>query len=387
MIDGLLGDAPGAAWRTYSPVLRAKTSEWKALAALSPGVRRRIAPIIEFVPNWRDPGASSSTRRRRAPQTPAEYVQRFLASCQDAVPSGTRAFAYFGLAGPDGTWSGIDLWSEFASRVPDGTRVVPLIDLGAVGTSASLTRLAGARGQLGLRLSRQDLVPGLVARIADALHALDGTAASPHLIIDLKDAPGAISHDYIRAALNGARTYATVSVLAGVFPADLSEFHPEVGRELRPRTEWSTWRGEVVATSIDDRRLGFSDYTTQCANYAPSPEVRGSVSLRYTTDDSILVFRGRQANSSAGLGNTQMHGHCRLLVRSADYAGAAFSAGDQRISCWSEPSNGHPGNQEQWRTASIVHHITQVVVQLQDAAGSSEAVRAWARGQAPAACP
>lgn len=80
-----------------------------------------------------------------------------------------------------------------------------------------------------------------------------------------------------------------------------------------------------------------------------------------------------------------MHGHCRLLVNRPDYDGAAFSEGDQRIHCWTDPGNG-TGNAMQWRTAAIVHHITHTVAQLQDPVGSSANARVWARRQPAAEC-
>lgn len=69
MIDALLGDSPAGDWRVYVPVLRAKASEWKALKQLTPGVRHRIAPILEFIPDWKEPGAATGKGKRRAPQT------------------------------------------------------------------------------------------------------------------------------------------------------------------------------------------------------------------------------------------------------------------------------------------------------------------------------
>jgi hypothetical protein len=386
LIDVLLGDTSADNWRMYVPALRAKASEWKAFAALTPGVRRRIAPIIEFVPHWKEPGANASTRKRWAPQTPAEYVQRFLESCATATPSGTRSFVYFGLAGSDAKWSGIDLWSEFEARVPSQLRIVPLADLGAAGSSSALARVTRSRREVGLRFERADIGPALASRISGALQKLGVSAASAHLFVDLKDAPAAVSHAEIRAELVNAGVFAAVVVLAGVFPPHLMKYSPDKGRESEPRSEWSTWLREHHATPRADPPLGFGDYTTQCAHYAPSPEMRGSVSLRYTMDDEFLVFRGRRANSGSGLGNNQIHGHCILLVRSTDYAGAPFSSGDQRLYCWTDPTKG-PGNPEQWRIASLVHHITNVVVQLQDPTFSSATFRAWARGQVPAPCP
>jgi hypothetical protein len=383
LIDALLGDPPAEDWRVYLPVLRAKASEWKALAALSPGVRRRTSPIIEFVPYWKEPGASTSTRQRRAPKTPAAYVQHFLESCVKATPSATRSFVYFGLAGPEAKWSGMHLWSEFEICVPAQKRIIPLIDLPAVKSSAVLAHVARSRGEAALRFESIDVGPTLAARITDALRSLELTAASVHLVLDLKDAPAAVSHARLRAALVNANEFASVVLLAGVFPRDLTDYHPGITAE--PRIEWQAWSREHFATPVSDRLFGFGDYTTQCAHYRPSPEVPGSVSLRYTTDEAILVFRGRQSNSSTGLGHEQMHGHCRLLVNRPDYDGAAFSDGDQRIHCWTNPANG-TGNAMQWRAAAIVHHITHAVVQLQDSVGSSATVRAWARGQVTPDC-
>lgn len=384
MIDVLLGDPPADDWRIYTPVLRAKASEWNALASLTPGVRRRIAPIIEFVPDWKQPGASTSTRKRRAPQTPAEYVQLFLESSVKATPSPTRSFVYFGLVGSDPQWSGIDLWSEFGSRVPAQTHIVPLADLGSAISSPALARVARSRGEVALRLSRSDVGPMLASRLADALASFGVATASAHIILDLKDGPAAVSHAQLLAAIGNVDEFASIVILAGVFPPDLTRYQQGITPE--PRSEWQTWWRQHFGTLPGERLLSFGDYTTQCAHYQPSPEVPGSVSLRYTTDDAILVLRGRQSNNSTGLGHEQIHGHCRLLVARSDYDGAAFSCGDHRVHCGTTPSNG-TGNAMQWRTASLSHHITHVVVQLQDPVGASTNARAWARAQTTAACP
>jgi hypothetical protein len=385
LIDHLLGDPVAEDWRMYVPVLRAKASEWNALEFLTPGVRHRIAPVIEFIPDWHAPGASTSGRKRRAPQTPAEYVQRFLESSVKATPSGTRSFAYFGLAGSAGMWSGIDLWSEFECRTPAQARIVPLTDLRAVGTSPALVRAVRSRGEVGLRFGSPDVGPALATNLTSALMQLGVDAASVHLIVDLKDGPGAVSHAQVRTAVGMAGAFASVVALAGVFPQYLSQYQP--GITLEPRTEWQVWWNDHVSTPADERLLAFGDYTTQHAHYHVTPEeARGTVSLRYTADDDFLVLRGRKSNSATGFGHNQMHGHCRLLIARPEYAGAAFSWADHRIHCWTNPSNG-TGNFMQWRSASFVHHITLAVAQLQDPIGSSAAFRAWARSQAPAACP
>jgi hypothetical protein len=254
-----------------------------------------------------------------------------------------------------------------------------------VAGSASLaTAVQHAGAEVGVRIYANELNTSFAGRIQTAIRQVGGRAGRTHLIIDLKNSPTAVSHDSIRRSVGNIAAFASVVVLAGVFPFDLTQYQTGVTAEAR--IEWDTWWREHRATQASDRFLCFGDYTTQCAHYRPSPALPGSVSLRYTTDGAILVFRGTQANSRAGLGYEQIHGHCRLLVGRQDYDGAAFSAGDQRIHCWTDPTRG-PGNPEQWRTACLVHHITHVVAQLQDAAGSSATARAWARSQPSAACP
>ncbi len=383
MIDTFLGVPTADDWRTYCPVLRAKASEWQALKQLAPGVRQRIAPILEFIPDWETPGATTTGRKRRAPQTPAEYVVRMLDSSAGATPAGMRSFIYFGLSHPSAIWTGIDLWREFAARVPASRRVIPLADLSSLANAASLPNVARTRGEFGLRIEANDVGTQLALRIAAALRATGLGPEAVYIVVDLRDTPAARSHAQVRKALGNANRFASVVVLAGVFPADLTQYQPGVASESR--TEWTTWWREHVTTPTDERMLAFGDYTTQCARYQPSPEVPGSVSLRYTIDDAVLVFRGRQSNNGTGLGHDQMHGHCRLLVARSDYDGAAFSLGDQCITCWTDPANG-TGNAMQWRTASVVHHITHVVAQLHDPVGTSVSARAWARSQPAHPC-
>lgn len=383
MIDMLLGESPPDDWRVYSPVLRGKASEWRVLEELASIIRQRIAPIIEFVPDWTAPGSNDDSGNRRSARTPGEYVDRFLASSVRVTPQGARSFLYFGLAGPGSLWQGVDLWSAFNSRLPQGVRLIPLVDLASSGF-VSLSRAVRSCGEIGLRLEAGDVTSALAGRIAQILQTHAVTTQSVHLVVDLKDSPRAISHGQIRAAVGKVSEFASIVVLAGVFPMDLTKY--SLGVTSEPRQEWETWWREHAATPADGRFLAFGDYTTQYAHYRPSPEVQGSVSLRYTVDEAVLVFRGSKSNGSQGLGHQQMHGHCRLLVARSDYDGAAFSWGDRRVNCWTNPSNG-TGNPMQWRTASIVHHITHVVVQLHDPAGSSASARAWARGQVAPPCP
>lgn len=358
------------------PVLRAKASEWKALDLLTSGVRRRINPVLEFIPDWEPRPVTKG--KRRSPQSPVEYVDRMLEQAEKVTPVGTESFLYFGLAGRKGQWKGIDLWKTFTSRNHAGGRLIPLADLASIAAAPTLTDAARVYGEFGIRVTSEEIAPGLADQLANARRKVGIPTRAMHVIFDLASTPAARSHAQMRTAIGDVGDIASLAVVSGVFPVDLTQYQP--GISANAREEWSNWWQERIITSREKRLIRFGDFTTQCARYQRSPEVPGSVSLRYTVDNAVLVFRGRQSNSSTGLGHEQMHGHCRLLLHRPDYDGAAFSWGDHRIQSWTEPSNG-TGNPSQWRTASLVHHITHVVAQLHDPAGSSASARAWARDQ------
>lgn len=171
MIDSLLGELEPEDWQVYTPVLRAKASERKALAALTPGVRRRIAPIIEFVPEWSGPPASGGKRKSRKPRTPEEYVRRTLTDAVNSTPAGTRSFLYFGHAGADARWQGVDLWTVFEAQVPPVWGVIPLVDLPSSAQASALAHAVHhAGGAVGCRIQASDLGPRSTAR----LHRLFG---------------------------------------------------------------------------------------------------------------------------------------------------------------------------------------------------------------------
>jgi hypothetical protein len=367
-----------------------KTSEWKALQGLGPAVRARCRPLLEFVPEWRAPAPNQLGKRKsRSPQTAKAYVQLMIQRAFEATPIGTESFVDFAHAGAQGTFQSVHVWEEFENAVSTMSgRVIPVI---APDPSASIRDrvrriLARGHGQLAVRVSNAFVRnPAASVQLKALADAMAVATSSIHLLIDFKDQPDSITHDAIRASVGQTAKFASITVVAGVFPVNLMKYSSQKVVHLESRTEWTTWWTNRLATPNDQEIVGFGDYTTQHANYSEQPALPGSVSLRYTTDACIVVFRGMQADKTAGRGYEQIHGHCRLLIQRPDYAVATFSRGDQRMYCWTDPRNG-TGNPEQWRVACVSHHITHTVAQLADATGSAEALRQYARARPPGTC-
>jgi hypothetical protein len=392
VIDAEFGTATPLPWQVYVPVLRLKSSEWKAMLRLGQRVRARCRPLIEFVPEWKPPVAKAPgkvVRKARAPQTPKAYLDQMLQRTVEMAKGGIGAFLDFGNLESPGEFHGIDVWAAFCG-LPNVTNsgVIPTTCLTA-GT-ALRARIkpavvhAGAR--LGIRIPGTAVAKHTVEpHLSDMIKELGVTPNTTHLLIDLKDTPELALHASVRSAVAQIGEYASVTVLGGVFPIDLTKYDSKTALHKESRVEWLTWWREHGVTAAGQRLLAFGDYTTQHAHYKESPGVAGSVSLRYTTDDTTLVLRGKQADSAAGVGFDQMHGHCRFLTQHKDFSGATFSAGDHKIHCWREPQNG-PGNPEQWRTASVTHHITHVVAQLMDGTGCTTSMRTIAKAQPPMPC-
>lgn len=154
---------------------------------------------------------------------------------------------------------------------------------------------------------------------------------------------------------------------SGAFPTDLAAM--SIGQNLVPRHDWHLWRH--VCGHAPARDPIFADYTTRHPDLPDDFDpalINMSASVRYTDDDNWLVLRGRGVRTQGGGGFQQYRGHAQNLIRMAEYCGATFSWGDQRIQ---EIATGTTtaGNSETWVSIAINHHIEFAVDQISNLRG------------------
>lgn len=149
----------------------------------------------------------------------------------------------------------------------------------------------------------------------------------------------------------------TITLAAGSFPSSLEQFAVE-DWSFKRRSEWLAWRS-IVAAASTARMPDYADYGVANPSLPYTGMQIASVSLRYATDDNFMVWRGRSHSRTTG-GFRGMFRVCRNLCTRSEYAGRAFSAGDEEIhtrSVSSPPANLRPGNATSWRQWALSHYL------------------------------
>jgi hypothetical protein len=157
----------------------------------------------------------------------------------------------------------------------------------------------------------------------------------------------------------------SLTLLGGSFPLDLSHLKANDTYKI-PRLEWLKWQNEVEKASDQLERVPiFGDYTIQHPIYRePVQFPRVSASIRYTTSDQWVIFRGEWIGKKDGSGAAQYPAWAQLLVARPElYSGEKFSFGDEYIMRKSLDGTKSGGARE-WLIVGINHHIVYTVCQI-----------------------
>ena len=119
----------------------------------------------------------------------------------------------------------------------------------------------------------------------------------------------------------------SVTLLGTSFPESLAGL--DRGVTEIPRSEWTLWRGLYENRSKLPLLPGYGDYGVAPV---PPPEVnprvmRMSVNLRYTTETSWLIARGRYVKEG---GKNEFFGLCRLIRGQGRVSGSRVQLGRSR---------------------------------------------------------
>jgi Beta protein len=158
----------------------------------------------------------------------------------------------------------------------------------------------------------------------------------------------------------------TITMLSGSFPIDLSNLKAN-NTYILLRNDWRYWRNEILESNqhSEVRLPSFGDYTIQHAIYKEPPSFpHVSASIRYTAEDSWIIFRGEWIGKKDGSGSAQYPAEAQLFLEKPEYYGDTFSDGDKFIA--TKAKNGiKPGNPKQWLQSGINHHITLTTKMVQ----------------------
>jgi hypothetical protein len=195
--------------------------------------------------------------------------------------------------------------------------------------------------------------------VRDIVNAAELAAPEIDLILDAQDLPRAVQYDVLPDAFPVSRGARNWVILAGSFPASITEMKPDDYEHIRERGEWINWRDEA-SQSMSGRFPIYGDYATQAPVYTPSPPFPGSPSVRYTTADNYIVLRGRRGTVT-DFG--QYIGHALYLREQPYFREVAGTPGDLYVERIALRTQG-TGNATTWRIASLERHLHVVATQI-----------------------
>jgi hypothetical protein len=355
----------------YVPILQAKAGELSALASLASDVKAAMTPLLEVPPvpwDWEN-------------DEPAKTLGEHL----DPVAGNLRTS--WGTEHPllvdllfieddeiDGQHP-IDFVFERARS--HGVLAIPVTgQRRSAAYQNAVRRIVASDGRgLCLRLESEDFQadnPGQT--IMELLGTLGVQPADVTVLIDLgpisPDQSGtiALATKAMLSALPHMQQWRDLVLAGSSFPPNLSDFAADTVGSVA-REEWSVW--QAIRTAARATRVPtFGDY----AIAHPDPTVSDvdprliqmSANIRYTTDASWLIFKGRGVRLQ---GFAQFHALAREVTKHPAYSGPTFSWGDEFIAQCAQGRS--TGNATTWRKVGTSHHVTFAVRQLARLAAGS----------------
>jgi hypothetical protein len=245
-------------------------------------------------------------------------------------------------------------------------RAIPIALLGDIGEATAAFRASIASDdttKFGIRVPADQMVGSEFPNaIAEALCSLKLGATECVVVADfqgLEFTQPAIVSPIIRGVLENLQElglWKQIIFQGSNYPE--TNPAPDGGVEFWPRNEWRAWRLAVKFDPTTADQMIFGDYGADCSVIEFASAARGKIRhLRYAAGENWRVERGAKHGSD----RDSMHQVYTKIVRSADFAGASFSAADSYIAqAAADPTAPH-GNSTTWRQLNTTHHITQLV--------------------------
>jgi len=361
---------------SYVPILKGKQGEFGALRLLAENFRSKIMPYIEV------PIVPYDFKNQR----PKITIDRHLDMVADNLRRSWGHLPFFldvGLLSQEARTSDgkhpVDRLFDVCKE--KGLRPVPVsaphrdaAHIAAVATRASENGAC-------LRLPVDELLDGdpqqIIKSLLTKIKLTD--PANVDIILDL----GFIMESHVAAIRNGVLTvlsnlpniadWRRIAIVGCGFPENLIGLVPDKITAFQ-RPEWLLWKGILSKKASAMPRLPiFGDYAIQHPTQKEIDQrvVGPSASIRYTTEEQWLVFRGRGVRTPKSGGLAQYKKLSAEVVAHAEYSGKEFSWGDRYI--YNCARGAAPtGNMSLWRSVGTNHHITYVSHQVSTALGTSK---------------
>lgn len=352
----------GAPKFKYVPCLRWKQGEYQAVCSLSRSAQESTIPLIEV------PEIGWDFETGEEAKTIDDHLAKFAR--QVRTKWGTRrCFVDLNLIDPSARMAddAHPLDFIFAGLRSYTCVAVPVTGLDRDSAYQRTASLAASRDGYGIcfRLGIEQAAKGDVKTLVNALLAsLKAKIGTTDLVLDL-GAPNFNPLDGFAKVVLGviARLprldgWRSFSMIGTSFPSTMGAIKGSM--EFVPRYEWTLYRKVIAGLREKNVRLpDFGDYAIShpAVLQMDMRFVKPSASIRYTVDDGWCIIKKPNVRAT---GYAQFRDHCRTLIGSQYYLGAAFSAGDRYIESCARGVASH-GNLTTWRRVGTNHHIEKAV--------------------------
>jgi Beta protein len=351
-------------YQHYVPVLRCKPAEIGALAKLTKETKSGITPLLEFCPEIFDPKENAKYEKSVSTK-PEDIISEKVMALKGAIGRQSLFIDLLHLPVTLNCSNNRNIWDAIREQgLNFKLKAIPVTGFFGKGKSHQ-TKIAEVVEAFGFgvafRIFNSDLERrSLTADLDELLKLQKVNIAQTDMIVDLQivgessDSIGKIVRKIPRI-----QEWRSLTVLAGSFPIDLSKYDAN-DIYILPRHEWKSWQNELHISNrpSDFRMPAFGDYTIQHPKYKkPIGSPRVSASIRYTTANDWIVFRGEWLGKKNGSGSAQYPAEAKLLMEREEFCEEDFSYGDKFIADKAR-NRLKPGNPPQWLLAGINHHMT-----------------------------
>ncbi|HCN05444.1 MAG TPA: hypothetical protein DIS79_07470 [Bacteroidetes bacterium] len=344
----------------YVPVLQCREDECRALKDLSTTNREHIVPLLEMT------GLSDKH---------TGYLKKFLNSWSAKFYFDPRPY-YTEVAR---TADHDVMMLKCIGSLTDKSLIIPVLyldenamSLAAIGTLCNSLNL-----DVCLRLTAYDLAThdSLKQAVSEFLSRTGIPAQRVHLLFDYgRHVRQAETRTLVNnfekhnVTLRKLGKWPVVVLHASCMPADLRDIQP--GKYEMPRVDLALWLAVRDASIL--KEVVFSDRTVMYPQIPLDETSKAflmmTASAKYTTKDSVVIYRGRKILGRKGSGFEQYIEHAKAIVADARFSGRAFSKGDEMIAdiAASILKKGKlpTGNTREWRRAAMSHHMTLTADQV-----------------------
>ena len=339
----------------YLPLLKARDGQFKAVGTVSPTARSRFAPLFDVEP----PNA------RQAANTKG-YLEKKVHGIKLCWVPDRPVY--------------VDAHNFPVDMFVDGRRPVALVCEGLRAHGFSAVPVTGAESERGrdyvvdmgrlasrvgngicLRIEHDDIIDAQLfyQSVSSTLDAVRIPVEGVDLVLDLGFVGKSSELELHSTLLEVFQVIASLGVFrnvviaGGSVPEQLPKRDAGIVRR-ETRIEIPVW-SRVHSTPGLTTPIAFGDYGVINPQYVkPGRPVNVPARVRYTTpSEQVFLRTGRGGHAEL----------CRQLTAMEDYAGAGYSAGDQRISLAAQ-GLASPGNPAIWVAGDLNHHLELVSDQV-----------------------